>query len=545
MSNATAYLWALHPDNIPSTPLKYAITQDFNTYYGVGASVDPLGDGQLNAYRVLCKFSATNAGAITGDLKQLHEGNVSDYMMVPDSQGYDINGAGYRTLQYNPNTGSANYGTLQLYQAHLTKDNVDTIPILRNGTGQGDITYGNIDSTNGDDALGINTKSISTRGTFNEQVLGLYDINTVTTTLGVNAGKDYIQDHIEIFYLASAAVGLTFDGTEDPYPINQYSPTASTTVFEGTTGKNIFIPEDVNWTTNPSSTGYDNLGVFGRLAQIANGTFRIDSTQVQALDIQVTVGNFVPDQNWLDTYINIENTVSHNLLDPTEYSDRRTDFKVNSDHSYVYWTLGGAYNNASGCWGQSIGRGSNLGPPSSQTRAIDLTNSVLYATDGTTAVLDWSNTTDWFVDWDSANEWYPLTGMSIGASVAAGSGVGALRVPNGGGYFGDGLYVTDGTRVVELCTSTVAGNFVGASKTVDLATSSYAVDATLGGINTQDAYYVDGVQVLSNGISVGATPSSNTAGATYGTNEQTMLQEAHDAARVTMAAGKTHKFLIT
>lgn len=63
---------------------------------------------------------------------------------------------------------------------------------------------------------------------------------------------------------------------------------------------------------------------------------------------------------------------------------------------------------------------------------------------------------------------------------------------------------------------------------------------------TGKAYRVAGTQVLTDQqTGIGATPSSGTAGGTYGATEQTMLQEAHDMARLLATKLKIHGLVAT
>jgi len=131
--------------------------------------------------------------------------------------------------------------------------------------------------------------------------------------------------------------------------------------------------------------------------------------------------------------------------------------------SGTYWGLGQSYDiEGNGCWGSSIGRGSEF--PVGGNQAIDLDGSILYdnlnnptndqsinwntrtaydkLANGGAEVFKW-DTADWYIDFGD-DEWKPATGMQINATVVAGDGVGALRVPNGGAYLAEGLYSVKG-----------------------------------------------------------------------------------------------------
>ncbi len=126
-----------------------------------------------------------------------------------------------------------------------------------------------------------------------------------------------------------------------------------------------------------------------------------------------------------------------------------------------------------------------------------------------------------------------------GAASANGYNLSASGVPYGGVYGSSG----------NLLVGRISGAMLQFESTKIVAVGYHEADAfttrtaapTSGYFDTDNGYKVGGTTVVtSRQFGVSGTPASRTAGASYGSTERTMLQEAHDAVRTLLGALRTH-----
>lgn len=109
-----------------------------------------------------------------------------------------------------------------------------------------------------------------------------------------------------------------------------------------------------------------------------------------------------------------------------------------------------------------------------------------------------------------------------------------------------GAFVRAG-KLADLSTVAEAGKFQDGTRIVSIADGTNAITVTAGDIDVvAGVVKMAGTQVLTTQqTGIGTTPPVRTAGATYGATEQTMLQEAHDMARLLATKLKVHGLVAT
>jgi len=479
----------------------------------------PVDDTTFNLMWVLGKFTA---GVWEPYWKG---GDIDDWMVRPDGLPYDSPTARY-TINENPTTDNPNKGELQLYGVDTVKPDAYSIPYFDAGTGlpvTGSLAWATIDSHD--------TKTLATQyslevlnpgaGTGMLQLFAFDDGGTALVT-----GLTYND-----FYTASpteAKLAMLVRDNTGSVPTLRY---ASLKEFEAASAAN-----NDGWITKEQADGY---------YWNTNG----DETTCKGSKIA-----------------NVANAVQINLTDSQLYNI--------AGSPCVDWALGTMSSDdaapilIANWFEQKLYDGEALTKLSANWNTRKL-----YDTDGTTVMLDWNQGIlegNWYCNGDLL-PWADDT-FDLGSTLKYWNSayIGVLhtdsiytgKVGTGINCFDDVLPSADATYDLGSSTSywaegrikKVFANELDAAGATSVTCKTHLIsDGAMYSLGVEDSEWyslllgstgfirINGTTVMKTQRTFSpAALSDSTAGATYGTTEQTMLKEAHDCIRLLMVALRDH-----